>query len=114
MGILPSGVRGRPLLCSIGEGSLEVVRDPPPAAACRPKERTYHRLIEAEIIDPTRIPPAKREIVFRRLYRVHQQIFAGVPIESFITYLVRPDAIRTRIQIYRNETGGVVVRFISS
>ena len=39
---------------------------------------------------------------------MHQQIFAGVPIESFITYLVRPDAIRTRIQIYRNETGGVV------
>ena len=72
------------------------------------REHAYHRLIEAEIIDPTRIPPAQREVIFRRLYRVHQQIFAGVLIESFITYLVRPDALRTRIQIYRNEAGGIV------
>ena len=88
--------------------SLEVARNPTPAVACRSKERTYHRLIEAEIVDPTRISAAKREIVFRRLYRVHQQIFAGVPIESFVTYLVRPDALRTRIQIYRNAAGGIV------
>jgi hypothetical protein len=54
-------------------------------------KHAYHRLIEAEIIDPTRVPPAQREVIFRRLYRVHQQIFAGVSIESFITYLVRPD-----------------------
>ena len=94
--------------CSIRESGLEAVRGPLPSVARKRKERGYHRLVEAEIIDPTRTPPAQREIAFRRLYRVHQQIFAGVPIESFITYLVRPDALRTRIQIYRNEAGGIV------
>ena len=60
------------------------------------------------MIDPTRLSPTQRDVVFRRLYRIHQQIFAGVSIESFTSYLVRPDAIRTRIQVYRNEIGDVV------
>jgi hypothetical protein len=90
------------------EGYVAVARDLRPEAARVPGEGSHHRLIEAEVIDPTRMPAAQRAAVFRRLYRVHQQIFAGVPIESFVTYLVRPDALRTRIQVYRNEAGGIV------
>ena len=93
-------------LCSICESRVQAVR--PPSAARKRKEDAHPHLVEAEIIDPTRMPLAQRDIVFRRLYRVHQQIFAGVSIENFITYLVRPDALRTRIQIYRNEAGGIV------
>jgi len=95
-------------LHSARDGDGAAVSDLPPVAARTAQEHPQHRLVEAEIIDPTRMPAAQREFVFRRLYRVHQQIFAGVPFESFATYLVRPDAIRSRIQIYRNEAGGIV------
>ncbi len=95
-------------LRSIGGNSLQGVRASAIAAARKRKAHRHHRLIEAEIIDPTQMPPGQREIVFRRLYRVHQQIFAGVPIENFMAYLVRPEAVRTRIQLYRNETGRIV------
>lgn len=66
------------------------------------------RLVEAEVVDPQRMLPVHRDQLFRRLYRVHQQIFAGVPIEDFVRYLARADAIRTRIQIYRNGAGEIV------
>jgi hypothetical protein len=66
------------------------------------------RLVEAEIIDPAGLSAGQREMLFRRLYQVHQKIFAGVTLERFVGYLARPDAIRTRIQIYRNECGEVV------
>jgi hypothetical protein len=54
------------------------------------------------------MPAAHRDVVFRRLYRVHQQIFDGVSTESFVSYLARSDALRTRIQVYRNEMGEIV------
>jgi hypothetical protein len=68
----------------------------------------HGRLIEAEIIDPARVTPSQRDLVFRRLYRVHQRIFSGVSMEIFARYLARPDALRTRIQVYRNEQGELV------
>jgi hypothetical protein len=47
----------------------------------------------------------QRNVVARRLYSLHQPIFAGVSIEVFADYVFRPDAVRTRIQIYRNKRG---------
>ena len=66
------------------------------------------RLVEAEVINPVELRPAQRDAFLHDLYRVHDQIFSGVSMEQFTYYLVRPDAARTRIQIYRNETGELV------
>jgi len=67
-----------------------------------------HRLVEAEVIDPAVLSPAQRDAVLRRLYGVNQMIFAGVSMEQFAYYLIRSDALRTRVQIYRNELGTLV------
>lgn len=67
-----------------------------------------HRLIEAEIIDPAALSSPQQHEVLSRLYEVHQKIFAGVPFSEFVRYLIRADAIRTRIQTYRNEDGDLV------
>ena len=72
------------------------------------KENRAYPLIEAEIINPTALPPVQREAVLRRLYAVHQGIFLGVTMDQFVHYLIRPDAVRTRIQIYRGEGGELV------
>ena len=74
---------------------------------CEPKE-SRSKLVEAEAIDPGLMPKEELDVFFRRLYRVHEKIFAGVSPESFARYLSRRDAIRTRIQVYRNATGKVV------
>lgn len=71
-------------------------------------EDTRKRLVEAEVVHPADLRQAELEAFLRELYRVHDKIFAGVTIEEFTYYIVRPDATRTRIQIYRNETGALV------
>jgi hypothetical protein len=67
-----------------------------------------HRLVEAEIIDPAALSPAQWDAVLHRLYILHKAIFSGVSIQKFSCYLTRADAVRTRIQIYRNEGGALV------
>lgn len=71
-------------------------------------EDSRKRLIEAEVVNPPELRPAQRDAFLRDLYSVHEKIFAGVSMEEFTYYIVRPDAVRTRIQIYRNETGVLV------
>ncbi len=66
------------------------------------------QLIEAEILDPVALSPVQRDVVLRRLYKMHQKIFAGVSMQQFSRYLTRTDALRTRVQIYRNESGALV------
>lgn len=66
------------------------------------------KLVEAEVVNPAELPPSRRDVFLRDLYGVHDRIFSGVSMEQFTYYLVRPDAARTRIQMYRNETGGLV------
>ncbi len=70
--------------------------------------RLRRRILEAEVINPAKLTAMRRNVVARRLYSLHQRIFAGVSIEVFADYVFRPDAVRTRIQIYRNERGYVV------
>ncbi len=67
-----------------------------------------HRLIEAEVFDPMALSPAQHDTVLSRLYDVHQSIFSSVSKKEFTHYMDRPDAVRTRIQIYRNELGALV------
>jgi len=74
----------------------------------RALQARHPQLIEAEVVDPARMPSEQRDAFFRRLYRVQLKIFAGVSFERFASYLVRPGAVRTRIQVYRNEPGAVV------
>ncbi len=65
-------------------------------------------LVEAEVVNPVELRPEHRDVFLRDLYSVHEKIFSGVSMEEFTYYLVRPDAVRTRIQIYRNEAGVLV------
>ncbi len=60
------------------------------------------------MINPAKLTAMQRNVVARRLYSFHQPIFAGVSIEVFADYVFRPDAVRTRIQIYRNKRGYMV------
>lgn len=71
-------------------------------------EDTRKKLVEAEVVNPAALDAPQRDAFLQDLYRVHQKIFAGVSMEEFTYYLVRPDSARTRIQIYRNGKGELV------
>lgn len=68
-------------------------------------EDSRERLVEAEVVNPAALALAQRDLVLRDLYQVHQKIFAGGTLEEFTHDIVRPEASRTRIQVYRG-TGG--------
>ncbi|NRG17913.1 hypothetical protein HPQ64_09455 [Rhizobiales bacterium] len=73
-----------------------------------PRKQRPLRLIEAEVVDPETLPPAERHALFDQLFLVHEEIFSGVDRKEFIAALVREDARRSRIQLYRNERGHIV------
>jgi hypothetical protein len=71
-------------------------------------ETNHKKLIEAEVIDPASLPLDERDRLLATLYSVHSAIFDGVPRQEFDWYMIRPGAMRTRIQLYRNERGSLV------
>lgn len=67
-----------------------------------------HRLVEAEVVDPGALSEAERNTFLGHLYEVNRNIFAGVSKEEFADDITRPRAVRSRVQIYRNELGAMV------
>ncbi|MFT5680857.1 MAG: hypothetical protein ACI8RZ_001763 [Myxococcota bacterium] len=57
------------------------------------------------LLDPTTLTDAARAVLTDELYAVQQQVFAGVDREAFRRYVVDSEALRTRIQVYRDAAG---------
>lgn len=55
--------------------------------------------------DPSRMTDAQIDGLTQALYPAHCQVFDGVSLEAFRAYVVEPDALRTRIEVYRDERG---------
>lgn len=68
----------------------------------------HKKLIEAEVVDPASLDPDERDALLATLYNVHSAIFEGVTRQQFDWYMIRPGAMRTRIQLYRNNQGSLV------
>lgn len=60
-------------------------------------------IASSETIDPTCLGKGEKRCFIRELYEVQCKIFQGVDIKSFTNYIFRPDAVRTRVKIFRNE-----------
>jgi hypothetical protein len=66
------------------------------------------KVIEAEVVDPAALTLPLRDAVLQDIYHVHKKIFKGVSFEEFTHDVGRPEAPRTRIQLYRSEGGELV------
>ncbi len=66
------------------------------------------QLIEAEVADLGALPPEDAEAFLRGLFPVVASIFARDTAERFVSQFMRTDAIRKRVQVYRNEQGDIV------
>jgi hypothetical protein len=61
------------------------------------------RIAISEIIDPNLLVKEEKERFIRELYEIQSQIFQGVDIKGFTSYILRPSAKRTRVKIFRND-----------
>lgn len=61
------------------------------------------RISISETIDPNLLGKEEKGRFIRELYEVQCQIFQGVDINGFTSYIIRPDAVRTRVKIFRND-----------
>lgn len=57
----------------------------------------------SETIDPSCLGKEEKKRLIRELYVVQQQIFQGVDMERFSSYILRPNAVRTKVKIFRND-----------
>ena len=60
------------------------------------------KIATSEIIDPGCLGKEEKRRFIRELYEVHRQIFQSADIIEFSNYILRPDALRTRVKIFRN------------
>lgn len=60
------------------------------------------------VVVPARLPRAERTELSRRLYEVHQRVFAGVSAEAFHRHVVEPPAEATVIQLYLAGDGAII------
>ncbi|MXN63593.1 hypothetical protein GR183_01645 [Stappia sp. GBMRC 2046] len=74
----------------------------------QPAKEPPLKVVEAEAVDPRTLSPPERRELFDRLFTVHEAIFAGVDRKDFAKALMRDDARRSRIQLYRDEFGHIV------
>jgi len=69
-----------------------------------PKSYAYmERITTSETIDPIFLVKEKKRRFIHELYEIQCQIFQGVDINSFTSYIIRPGAVRTRVKIFRND-----------
>ena len=57
----------------------------------------------SETVDPSRLGKEEKERFISELYGVQCQIFQDVDKESFSSDILRPNAVRTRVKIFRND-----------
>jgi hypothetical protein len=61
------------------------------------------RISISETIDPNLLGKEDKQSFIRELYEVQSQIFHGVDIKCFTSYILLPGAKRTRVKIFRND-----------
>lgn len=64
--------------------------------------------IEQRVFQPGAMGGAERERFAEWLYPAHCAAFSGVSLEAFRRYVVEPDALRTRIEVYADEHGAAL------
>jgi len=62
----------------------------------------------SEVVDPSRLEKEEKDRFIRELYSVHSQIFDGVDEKCFAIDIFCPDAIRTRVKIFRKNRKEIV------
>ena len=60
-------------------------------------------LTTSETIDPSSLGKEEKKRFIQELYLVQEQIFQGVDMERFSSYILRPNAVRTKVKIFRND-----------
>jgi len=63
------------------------------------------KIASAEVIDPALLRGEQERRFIKAMYQVHVEIFSGINEETFADQIVRSPAKRTRIKVFKNDTG---------